>query len=106
MAGTITPVYLVKSLSLFDGLVLLLPVMTALGELVGGRILEVLPVLQNVHLHCDGLSRPLEEPVGLFVAARKLSGHPVAVHRVEPEGLVKDVPGGRPLGSARGFLSR
>ncbi|KAH9994355.1 hypothetical protein BJV74DRAFT_795445 [Russula compacta] len=36
----------VKSLSLSDRLIL--PVMTALGELVGGRALEVLPVLQNL----------------------------------------------------------
>ncbi|KAH9976929.1 hypothetical protein BJV74DRAFT_168211 [Russula compacta] len=93
----------VKSLSLFDGLAL--PVMTVLGELVGERALEVLPVLQNVHLHWRGLSGPLQEPVGLFVAARKLSGHPVAIHHEEPGGLNEHARGGRPLESARRFLS-
>ncbi|KAH9976933.1 hypothetical protein BJV74DRAFT_861646, partial [Russula compacta] len=85
----------VKSLSLFDGLIL--PVMTALGELVGEGALEVLPVLQNVHLHWDGPSGPLQEPIGLFVAARKLSGHPVTIHRGEPGGWIEDAWEGRPL---------
>ena len=94
----------VKSLSLFDGLI---PhVMIALGELVGGRVLEVLPVLQNVHLHWDGPSGPLQGPVGLFVAARKLSGHPVAIHHGEPGGWIDDDGwGGRRLESARRFRS-
>ncbi|KAH9994351.1 hypothetical protein BJV74DRAFT_831636 [Russula compacta] len=65
----------VKSLSLFDGHTL--PVMTALGELIGGRALE--------------------KPVGLFVAARKLSGHPVAIHHGEPGGWVENAWGGRSL---------
>ncbi|KAI9436096.1 hypothetical protein F5148DRAFT_30347 [Russula earlei] len=53
----------------------------ALEELAGERITEVLPALQNIFL--DGLE-PLESVpkyIEGFVAARKLSGHPVAVHR-------------------------
>ncbi|KAI9443681.1 hypothetical protein F5148DRAFT_1379821 [Russula earlei] len=52
----------------------------ALEELAGERVTEVLPALQNIFL--EGL-----EPLGSvpkyiegFIAARKLSGHPVAVH--------------------------
>ena len=94
----------VKSLSLFDGLIL--PVMTALGGLVGGRVLEVLPVLQNVHLHWGESSAHLQKSVAQFVAARKLSGHPVAIHNGEPREWLKDASGGRrPLESARRFLS-
>ncbi|KAI9512456.1 hypothetical protein F5148DRAFT_1373160 [Russula earlei] len=53
----------------------------ALEELAGERVTEVLPALQNIFL--EGLE-PLEsvpKHVEGFVAARKLSGHPVAVHR-------------------------
>ncbi|KAH9994353.1 hypothetical protein BJV74DRAFT_831647 [Russula compacta] len=83
----------VKSLSLYNGFTL--PVMTALGDLVGGRVLDVLPVLQTVCLHWRGPLGPLQEPLGLFIAARKLSGHPVAIHRVESGGWIEDAWGGR-----------
>ncbi|KAI9460442.1 hypothetical protein F5148DRAFT_256543 [Russula earlei] len=52
----------------------------ALEELAGERVTEVLPALQNIFLR--GLE-PLESVstyIERFVAARKLSGHPVAVH--------------------------
>ncbi|KAI9457878.1 hypothetical protein F5148DRAFT_1369529 [Russula earlei] len=55
----------------------------ALEELVGERVTEVLPALQNIFL--VGLE-PLESVpkyMERFVAARKLSAHPVAVHRWE-----------------------
>ncbi|KAI9436097.1 hypothetical protein F5148DRAFT_1380334 [Russula earlei] len=53
----------------------------ALEELTGERVTEVLPALQNIFL--KGLE-PLESVpkyIEGFVAARKISGHPVAVHR-------------------------
>ncbi len=51
----------------------------ALQELVGGRITEVLPSLQNIFV--EGLEPwdPLQEYIGEFVAGRQLSGHPVAI---------------------------
>lgn len=44
---------------------------------------DVLPVLQTVSVEGIGLSEsePVREAIGKFVAARKLSNHPVAVHR-------------------------
>ncbi|KAH9994349.1 hypothetical protein BJV74DRAFT_831626 [Russula compacta] len=91
----------VKSLSLSNGFTL--PVMTAL---VGGGVLDVLPVLQTICLHWRGPLGPLQEPLGLFIAARKLSRHPVAIHRVESGGRIEDVWGGREMKSARRFLSQ
>ena len=93
----------VKSLSLFGGPIL--PIMTALGGLVGGRVSEVLPVLQNLHLHWGGSLGLLQESVGPFVVARKLSGQPVAIHHGESRKWLKTALGGRPLRSARLFLS-
>jgi hypothetical protein len=55
----------------------------ALQELVGGRTTEVLPSLQNIFLagfmptgsyHTD-----LQEAIGQFIAARQLSGDPIAI---------------------------
>jgi hypothetical protein len=57
----------------------------ALQELVGGRILEVLPNLRNIFV--EGLESlgPFQERIGQFVAARQLSGHAVAISvRNEP----------------------
>jgi F-box-like len=54
----------------------------ALQELIGGRTTEVLPTLDNILLRSfrPGAPRPpLHEGVGKFVAARRLTGHPVAV---------------------------
>ena len=55
---------------------------TALRELVGGRITEVLPGLQNIFV--EGLELPtissiFQENIEQFVAARQLSEHPIAV---------------------------
>jgi F-box-like len=54
-------------------------VAAALQELVGGRITEVLPNLQNVFV--EGLKPlgSLQENIGQFVTARQLSGHPVVI---------------------------
>jgi len=48
----------------------------ALQELVGARITEVLPSLQNIFV--EGLE-PFQENVGQFVAARQLSDRPMGI---------------------------
>ncbi len=53
-----------------------------LQELVGGRTTEVLPTLENIFL--EGFqppSGPLHEGIKPFLAARRLTGQPVAVSR-------------------------
>ena len=62
----------------------------ALKELVGGGITEVLPNLQNIFVVWPRhkLSEPFRENIGQFVAARKLSDHPITVSvRDEDAGL-------------------
>jgi hypothetical protein len=60
-----------------------------LKELVGGRITEVLPSLQNIFVEGLELSGPFQENIGPFVAARQLSDSPIAIsdwvkdHKVE-----------------------
>ena len=51
----------------------------ALQELVGDRITEVLPSLQDMFVEGFEPSGPLQEDIGQFVAARRLSNHPIAV---------------------------
>ena len=51
----------------------------ALGELFGARTTEVLPNLENISLEGLQPSGPLHEGIETFVAARQLTGHPVAV---------------------------
>ena len=53
----------------------------ALQELVGGRTTEVLPILENIFLEGFQPSGPLHEGIETFVAARRLTSHPVAVSR-------------------------
>jgi hypothetical protein len=50
-----------------------------LEELVGSRITEVLPRLQNIFV--EGLEPlgPFQKKIGRFVAARQLSDHPIAI---------------------------
>jgi hypothetical protein len=50
-----------------------------LQELVGGRITEVLPSLQNIFVEGLEPSGPFQENIGQFVAARQLSVHPIAI---------------------------
>jgi hypothetical protein len=54
-------------------------VAAALQELIGARITEVLPSLENIFV--EGLEPwgPFQENIGPFVAARQLSGHPIAI---------------------------
>ena len=50
----------------------------ALQDLVGERAADVLPALESILLED---ADPVSEAIGPFVAARQLSGHPVAVSR-------------------------
>jgi hypothetical protein len=54
-------------------------IVATLQELVGARITEVLPGLQNLFMEGLEPSGPLQEDIGQFVATRQLSGHPAAV---------------------------
>jgi hypothetical protein len=56
-------------------------------ELVGERVTEVLPALQNLFLEEPLRLGPVQETIEQFVAARQLSGHPVAVSYWEREKL-------------------
>jgi hypothetical protein len=47
-----------------------------LQELVGERVFELFPVLQNISLQT---SRPVPEGIKQFVAARQLTSHPISV---------------------------
>jgi hypothetical protein len=51
----------------------------ALQELVGARITDVLPSLQNIFMEGLEPSGPLQESIGRFSAARLLSDHPIAI---------------------------
>jgi len=51
----------------------------ALQELVGGRMTEVLPTLEHIFLEGLEASGPLHEGIEKFVAARRLTSHPVTV---------------------------
>ena len=51
----------------------------SLQELVVERGIEVLPALQSLFLEVSRPSRPVQEAIGKFVAARQLAGHPIAV---------------------------
>ena len=52
----------------------------ALQELVGSRIMEVLPNLENIFVEGLEASGPFHEKIGRFVAARRqLSNHPIVI---------------------------
>ncbi|KAF8502721.1 hypothetical protein F5888DRAFT_1887397 [Russula emetica] len=53
----------------------------ALQELVGGRMTEVLPTLEHIFLEGFQASGPFHEGIEKFVAARRLTSHPVTVSR-------------------------
>jgi F-box-like len=53
----------------------------ALQSLVGGRTTEVLLTLENIFLEGSRPSGPLHEGIERFVAARRLTSHPVAISR-------------------------
>jgi hypothetical protein len=60
-------------------------IVPALQELVGGRTTELLPTLQSISLERLQPSGPVQEAIGKFVAARQLSGHPIAISRWDRE---------------------
>jgi hypothetical protein len=55
----------------------------ALQELMGGRTTEVLPNLQNLFLDGFQPPEPVPESIGLFISARRLTNHPVAISILE-----------------------
>jgi hypothetical protein len=52
----------------------------ALEQLARERVTEALPALQKLFLYGLQPSDPVKKAIGKFVAARQLSGRPVAVH--------------------------
>ena len=54
---------------------------SALQELVGGRMMEVLPALQNLFLWDFQPLGPVHEGIEQFLAARQFTNHPVVVSR-------------------------
>ena len=71
------PLTAVKDLYLSPGFAPLIA--PTLQELVGGRVTEVLPALQGLHLEGTLSSGPVQESFEKWVAARQLAGCPVAV---------------------------
>jgi hypothetical protein len=51
----------------------------ALQELVGERVIEVLPALQSLFLQERDPSGPVQEAIGKFVAAQQLASYPIIV---------------------------
>ena len=54
---------------------------SALQEIVGERVTEVLPALKSLFLEGTLPPGPILKAIGQFVVARHLSGHPIAVFR-------------------------
>ena len=54
-------------------------VVPALRQLTEERVADVLPALQNIYVEGLQLSGPTQEGIDQFVAARRLSNHPVTV---------------------------
>jgi hypothetical protein len=61
-------------------------IMPALQELVGDRVIEVLPVLRSLFLEEKVPSGSVQDSIGQFIAARQLSSHPITVSRWENSG--------------------
>jgi hypothetical protein len=61
-----------------------------LQEIVGESVTEVLPALQNIFLEEPLRLGPVQEIIEQFVAARQLSGHPVAISYWEREKLTDE----------------
>jgi hypothetical protein len=75
----------VEDLDLSRNTELMYSILRALKELVGERVMEALPALQNIAVHkpwqpwADYPMKGIEP----FVTARQLSGRPVAIHCLE-----------------------
>jgi hypothetical protein len=72
------PFIAVKDLTLGEPVVF--SVASALQEIVGERVTEILPALQNIFLESFELPGPVPKEIANFTAARELSGRPVIVH--------------------------
>lgn len=70
---------------------------------LGGRTTDVLPTLRDTFLFGLQLSGPVLERIGKFVAARKLSSHPITVF-VDPKQTQNGFDGGRWL-IRKGYLT-
>jgi hypothetical protein len=77
------PFTTVKDLVLDESFVL--SVASALQDLVGERVTEILPALQNIFLEGFKSSDPVPEGIAKFVAARELYGRPVIVRHQEKQ---------------------
>ena len=77
MVGTLTPIYPWRRISTYRRS----PhqIAAALRKHVGGGITEVVPSLQHILVEGLELSGPFQENIGQFVAALKLSDHPIAI---------------------------
>jgi hypothetical protein len=71
------PFTAVKNLYLYE--IFAPGIAAALQELVGGRITEVLPSLENIFVKELEPSGLFQKNIGQFVAARQLSDHPIAI---------------------------
>ena len=60
-------------------------IMPALRELTGERVAEVLPALPTLFLDDPHPPGPVQEAIEQFVAARQLTGHPIAISQWERE---------------------
>ena len=74
-------------------------IVPALQELVEGRTTAVLPTLQNIFLE-ELQSGPVQEDIGKFVAARRLSGHFITVSHWE-----RQFPGFASSAKVRSYLT-
>jgi hypothetical protein len=57
----------------------------ALKGIAGESVTEVLPALQTLFLEEIHPSGPIQEAIGQFVAARRLSGHTIAISHWDRE---------------------
>jgi hypothetical protein len=73
----LNPFTAVKSLYIYQDFAPLIA--PALQELVGEGVTEVLSALQALFVEKPPPSRPVQEGIGQFVAARQLAGHPITV---------------------------
>jgi hypothetical protein len=55
----------------------------ALGELVGDRVTEVLPALENLLLAEIQPLEDVRQAIEQFVCARQLSGHPIVISKCD-----------------------
>ena len=62
----------------------------ALRELVEGRMMEVLPALQNISLRGLQPSGPVQEDIRQFVASRQVTSRPITVSRWDDLGSEQD----------------